>query len=146
MGMTNLTPGDGEWDIRLSCTEPTTGQNTVALYNPKVWTQAGPLPLRFPSSTYALRWLDSLTIEGSRNPSDDDEVSRDLTSSFVSAKGNSTTWGPIVNVLASMSARGSAQLTPQRGTRPGIHHEPVLHRRSEGSITPWPRISSGFQR
>ena len=112
MGMTHLVPGDGVWELRLSCSDPDTGRYAIALYDPKVWTQAGPFPLRFPTAAEALHWFNQLIIEGTRDPSDDDEAKRDMNSSFISAKGQSATWGPIVNALFHADHHGPFLASP----------------------------------
>ena len=112
MGMTHLVPGDGVWELRLSCSDPDTGRYAIALYDPNVWTQAGPFPLRFPTATEALHWFNQLIIEGTRDPRDDDVAKRDMNSSFISAKGQSATWGPIVNALFHADHHGPFLASP----------------------------------
>lgn len=126
MGMTHLVPGDGVWELRLSCSDPDAGRYTIALYDPKVWTQAGPFPLRFPTATEALRWFNQLIIEGTRDPSDDDEAKHDMNSSFISAKGQSAIWSPIVNALFHADHHGPFLASPwwYGSEAPFVHENP----------------------
>jgi hypothetical protein len=127
MGLTHLTPGDGVWELRLSCSDPDTGRYTIALYDPKVWTQAGPFPLRFPSASEALHWFNQLTIEGTRDPGDDDEAKQHMNTSFISAKGQSATWGPMVSALFHADHQGPFLASPwwYGGEAPYVEDNPT---------------------
>lgn len=97
--MSHLLPGDGTWELRLSQDEALNGTYSIAIYDPKRWTQAGPFTLRFPTPEYALNWFESVTQEGTRKPEGDVLAREHLLTSFVSAQGSAAVWGPIVNAL-----------------------------------------------
>jgi len=75
-------------------------------------TQGGPFPLRFPTGAYALQWLESLIIPGSRTRADDDEALADLAESFIEARGSSEVWAPICNALFHSDHHGPFLASP----------------------------------
>jgi len=97
--LTKLAPNHGVWELRLAADLSRNGVYLLEVYDKSAMTQGGPFPLRFPTGAYALQWLESLIIPGSRTPADDDEALADLGESFIEARGSSEVWGLICNAL-----------------------------------------------
>ena len=99
MGLTNLAPNHGIWELRLGARAACDGVYHLEVYDKSAMAQGGPFSLRFPSGEYALQWFDSHVVAGSRTPIDDEEALEHLVEGFIEARGSSEIWGLICNAL-----------------------------------------------
>ena len=90
--MQNIPPNSGTWNIRIwrSSSEP--GLYQVELQDPSTGVQSSKYHMRFPSAEWAFAWFSSFaTTEHS--------ASDLLPGKFLSGKGESTVWLPIIAAL-----------------------------------------------
>ena len=127
MGMTNLAPNHGIWELRLGERAARDGVYHLEVYDKSAMTQGGPFSLRFPSGEYALQWFDSLAVSGSRTPMDDEEALEHLVEGFIEARGSSDIWGPVCNALFHSHHQGPflASAWWYGSAPPYIQHHPL---------------------
>ena len=143
MGMTNLLPSEGVWELRLGRSAEQPGVYLLSLYDKKVATQGGPFPLRFPSNTYAVHWFDQLIIDGTRSPADDRGAEAAMESSWISAQGSSSVWGPIVNALFHSVHSGPHLASPwwYGSSAPFVDTSPLAPpEETQASSRPWIQV------
>ena len=141
--MTNLLPSEGVWELRLSRSAEQPGVYLLSLYDKKVAMQGGPFPLRFPSNTYAVDWFDQLIIDGTRSPADDRAAETAMESSWISAQGSSSVWGPIVNALFHSVHSGPHLASPwwYGSSAPFVDTSPLAQpEETQASSRPWIQV------
>jgi len=136
MSVTYHAPGHGVWDLRLSELGARPGVYLLDVYDTAAMIRSGPFPLRFPSGRYALHWLDSLILPGSRTPNDEREALDELAESFIAARGRSEIWGPICNALFHSDHQGPFLAAPWwYGTEPpSLDHHPLSRAEESGNL------------
>jgi hypothetical protein len=90
--MQDIPPNSGTWNIRIWRSSSDAGQYHVELQDPSTGVQSSKYRLRFPSAEWAFAWFSSFaTTEHS--------ASDLLPGKFLSGKGESTIWLPIIAAL-----------------------------------------------
>lgn len=143
MGMANLLPGEGVWELRLARSAEQSGVYLLSLYDKKVATQGGPFPLRFPSNAYAVHWFDQWAMEGTRSPANDREAESSLDSSWISGQGLASVWGPIVNALFHSVHSGPHLASPwwYGSSAPFVEASPLAPpEETETASRPWVQV------
>jgi hypothetical protein len=90
--MSNIPPNEGTWNIRLWRSREHPGQYSLEVQDPKSGVQSSTYGMRFPEAEWAYEWFRAFAVP-------DESVSALSPGSYISGKGESSTWFPILHAL-----------------------------------------------
>jgi hypothetical protein len=90
--MSNIPPNEGTWNIRLWRSREHPGKYSLEVQDPKSGVESSTYGMRFPEPEWAYEWFRAFAVP-------DESVSALSPGSYISGKGESSTWFPILHAL-----------------------------------------------